>query len=446
MAKQKKDSNLTMQERLEQGLIPNWDEPYKLPDNWCWTKLSMVSDVVTGCTPSKNIPAYYGDKIPFFKPADLNAGRNTVIASEYLSDDGKMVSRVIPEKSTAVCCIGSIGKSGYLEVEGTTNQQINSLIPKINPLYLYYFVNTDTFINELREKASATTISIVNKSKMETNKIPLAPLKEQQRIVDNIESLFKKLDEAKEKAQEVIDGFEIRRAVILNKAFSGELTENWRKENFIKYNGYKKKRFDEVATIKSNLVNPLEYLSYPHIAPDNIEKKTGVLLEYRTIEEDNVKSGKHKFYPGQILYSKIRPNLSKVIMVDFEGLCSADMYPIEAIGDTRCLWYFMLSEKFLEQAASAGSRSVLPKINQKELSVLTVTIPDLVDEQKEIVKILDSLLEKEYQVKQIAETTIEQIEITKKAILAKAFCGKLGTNEPAEESAKNLLKEIIKGN
>ena len=182
---------------------------------------------------------------------------------------------------------------------------------------------------------------------------------------------------------------------------------------------------------------------FDNIAPDNIEKKTGVLLEYRTIAEDGVKSGKHRFYPGQILYSKIRPNLSKVVVVDFDGLCSADMYPIEALGDTKCLWYFMLSENFLEQASSAGSRSVLPKINQKELSALTVTIPESIEEQKEVSKIIDSLFAKEYQVKESAEAVIEQIDTMKKAILARAFRGELGTNDPSEESAVELLKRVL---
>ena len=178
-----------------------------------------------------------------------------------------------------------------------------------------------------------------------------------------------------------------------------------------------KKRFDEVATIKSNLVDPATFPDFPHIAPDNIEKKTGVLLEYHTVSEDGVTSGKHRFYPGQILYSKIRPYLSKVVVVDFDGLCSADMHPIEAKGNTKCLWYYMLSEEFLEQASTAGSRSVLPKINQKELSALTA--------------------------KEAAEAVLEQIDLMKKSILARAFRGELGTNDPAEESAVELVKDII---
>lgn len=441
MARGKKKEELTLEEKLERALVPVEEQPYEVPENWCWTKLRVVSEVVTGSTPSKKKPEYYGEEFPFFKPADLDAGRKTIIASEYLSNEGKKISRVIPAKSTAVCCIGSIGKSGYLEVDGATNQQINSVIPKINSLYLYYFINTEMFINELWEKSSATTISIVNKSKMEQNLVPLPPLEEQQRIVEQIESLFAKLDEAKEKVTEVVESYLVRRATILDFAFSGKLTSKWRTQNNID-NNWSEKTFSEVAVIKSNLVKPGEYQDFPHIAPDNIEKRTGVLLQYNTIAEDKVTSGKHRFYPGQILYSKIRPYLSKVVMVDFDGLCSADMYPIEAKENTRYLWYYMLSDNFLEQASSAGSRSVLPKINQKELSKLLVNIPDI-DEQKEVVKILDRLLPYEQKVAENAQVVLEQIDVIKKSILFKAFRGELGTNNPEEESAIKLLKKIL---
>lgn len=219
------------------------------------------------------------------------------------------------------------------------------------------------------------------------------------------------------------------------------VTESWRAKNGI-CDTWKECRFSDVAEIKSNLVEPSKYLDYPHIAPDNIEKKTGVLLSYNTIAEDNVTSGKHKFYSGQILYSKIRPYLSKVVTVDFDGLCSADMYPIEAKENTRYLWYYMLSDEFLEQASSAGSRSVLPKINQKELSKLVVKIPEIA-EQEEIVKILDNLLPLEQRIMEQTEVVLDQISLMKKSILAKAFRGELGTNNPDEESAVELLKKII---
>lgn len=356
---------------------------------------------------------------------------------------GKSVSRIIPAQATAVCCIGSIGKCGFLDVEGATNQQINSAIPYFNALYQYFYMNTEFFTNQLRNSASATTIAIVNKTKMESCYYPLAPLAEQQRIVDRIESLFAKLDEAKEKTQTVVDSFETRKSAILHKAFTGELTAKWREEHGVSIDNWKTTRFDSVAAIRSNLVDPAEYQSFPHIAPDNIEKKTGVLLEYHTIAEDGVTSGKHRFYSGQILYSKIRPYLSKAVVVDFDGLCSADMYPIEAYQNARCLWYYMLSDEFLLQASTAGSRSVLPKINQKELSALTVHLPTNDREQEEIARILDELFDKEQQTKEAAEVVLDQIDLMKKSILARAFRGELGTNDPSEESAVELLRQVI---
>ena len=224
MAKAKKATALTLEERLEQALVPKAEQPYPVPENWCWTRIKCVADIVTGGTPSKNNPKFYGGNFPFFKPTDLDAGRHMYNASEYLSEEGKYEVRRIPANSTAVCCIGTIGKCGYFDVEGTTNQQINSAIPKINTLYFYYFCNTNDFIYQLLAKASATTISIVNKSKMENCIFPLAPFPEQQRIVNRIESLFAKLDEAKEKAQAALDSFETRKAAILHKAFTGKLT------------------------------------------------------------------------------------------------------------------------------------------------------------------------------------------------------------------------------
>ena len=232
MAK-KKQIELTIEEKLQNALVPKEEQPYKIPSNWCWTYIHNIAIVVTGKTPSKKNKEYYGGKFPFFKPADLDAGRNMQYATEYLSEKGKSISVIIPEKATGICCIGTIGKCGYFLVEGTTNQQINTVISKINPLYSYYFFNTNSFVRELISKASATTIAIVNKSKLESCLFPVAPLNEQQRIVNMIESLFVKLDRAKELIENTLAQFEQNKMAILHKAFTGELTVKWRKENNI---------------------------------------------------------------------------------------------------------------------------------------------------------------------------------------------------------------------
>jgi type I restriction enzyme S subunit len=149
--------------------------------------------------------------------------------------------------------------------------------------------------------------------------------------------------------------------------------------------------FQEVANIASNLVKPGGYLEYAHLAPDNIEKGNGKLLPCRTVEEDKVRSSNHRFYPGQIVYSKIRPNLSKVVVVDFDGLCSADMYPIDSLISSGYLQKYMLSEPFLEQAVKSDTRVAMPKINQVELNAIAVPVPPI-EEQHRIVAKVDELM------------------------------------------------------
>ena len=166
--------------------------PFDIPASWQWVRVSDIAKTITGGTPSKNKPQYYGGTFPFYKPADLDAGRNVIVASEYLSEEGKSISRVIPPNSIAICCIGSIGKCGYLAKECTTNQQINTIVPYTNifPLLIYYYCCSSFFKQQLVDKSSAITISIVNKSKLEDTLLPLPPLAEQKRIVSEIERIF----------------------------------------------------------------------------------------------------------------------------------------------------------------------------------------------------------------------------------------------------------------
>ena len=177
--------------------------------------------------------------------------------------------------------------------------------------------------------------------------------------------------------------------------------------------------------IKSNLVKPDEYLDFPHIAPDNIEKNTGKLLSFKTIREDEVISPKHYFYAGQIIYSKIRPNLSKLVLVDFNGLCSADMYPLESdVFNHYFLKYIMLSRYFVKKASTAGSRSVLPKINQSELGMIPIPICSLA-EQTQIVAILESKLTACDQLAAELAKQLKQADLLKQAVLKAAFSGGL---------------------
>ncbi|GAA2935104.1 restriction endonuclease subunit S [Streptomyces erythrogriseus] len=149
--------------------------------------------------------------------------------------------------------------------------------------------------------------------------------------------------------------------------------------------------FADVARVASNLVSPFDYPDLPHIAPNHIESETGRLLPFSTVAEDGVKSPKHLFTSGHILYSKIRPYLAKVVMVKFDGLCSADMYPIATELDPGYLTLWLRSPAFTGLAAKHQGRSVLPKINKEALVKLPVPVPPLAEQQRIVVALDEQL-------------------------------------------------------
>lgn len=151
-------------------------------------------------------------------------------------------------------------------------------------------------------------------------------------------------------------------------------------------------RFSDIVKIESNLVSPFDFPNSPHIAPDNIEKNTGRLLPYRTVLEDSVQSANHHFYSGQLIYSKVRPQLNKVVKIDFEGLCSADMYPLRPLVNTDYIQQCMLSGYFLIEVGKFDNRVKMPKINQNQLSQIPLPLPPLA-EQDRIVHKLNELLQ-----------------------------------------------------
>lgn len=445
----KKKTALTIEERLQQALVPAEEQPYEVPENWVWVRLGAVCFFENGY-------AFKSDKFSSEKGIPVIRISNIKENNVDLDDCIKTLEENIDEKfivhqgDLLIAMSGATtGKNGvYMSANiAYLNQRVGNIKVKNKELLIEKFRNfyIANMQNEILNTAYGGAQPNISSQKMSVMTFPLPPLSEQQRIVERIEELFAKLDEAKERLQEVADSFAVRKAAILHKAFTGELTKQWRLENGVSDESWEEKKFSEVAVIKSNLVSPFDYLDYPHIAPDSIEKFTGRLLSYRTIREDNVKSPKHLFYKGQILYSKIRPYLSKAIIADVDGLCSADMYPIEALCNTKYLLKYMLSTEFLEQSTTAGSRSLLPKINQKELSSISVPLPTL-PEQHEIVRLIDDLLARERAAQQAAEQALASIDLMKKSILARAFRGELGTNKASEASALELLRQVLAEN
>lgn len=210
--------------------------------------------------------------------------------------------------------------------------------------------------------------------------------------------------------------------------------------------GWEWRTLGQVAQIDSNLVSPASHGEKPHVAPNHIESWTGRLLPYTTIAADGVTSPKHLFKPGHIVYSKIRPYLAKAVLVDFEGLCSGDMYPISTtVMEPRFLLRWMLSPEFTDRVAQDQGRTVLPKINQEALLKVDVPVPPM-DVQRRIVAKLDALLAQSRAAREQLEAVPALVETYRQSVLAAAFRGDLTADwrkkNPNVEPASKLLERI----
>lgn len=179
--------------------------------------------------------------------------------------------------------------------------------------------------------------------------------------------------------------------------------------------------FPEFAEIDSRMTTDYEkYADYPHVGIDSIEKGTGALKGYRTVREDGVISGKYIFTPQHIIYSKIRPNLNKVALPDFDGLCSADAYPIlpnRNNCDRVFLATVLRSEYFLKYILQFSSRTNLPKVNRKEIVGFCMPLPPIELQQQ-----FAAFAAQADQSKSALQRTITSLQETKRSLAAEALC------------------------
>jgi len=513
MAKNKK-VEMTLEEKLEKALVPVEEQAYKIPNNWVWTRLGEVNEIITGNTPSKNEDIFWENKDIFFvKPDDLSQGRHLIHSKEYIDKRAIKKIRMLPKNTTLICCIGSIGKVAYSEVESCSNQQINSLVAKKNciyPLYNYYLVNSIFFQSQMLENSSATTISILNKSTTEKLLFPLPPLNEQRRIVEKLDFLFEKTKKAKEIIGEIKADIENRKISILDRAFKGILTSKWRNENktsdvkeLLKFiNDEKIRKWEEDCLQaekegskkpKKPIIKEIEDMivpvdEQPYELPNNwVWVRLGDLSElisgyafdshdfkeksdFQVLRLGNIKDNllildKQAVFIESSIAEKANKSLcfEDDILVTMTGTRNKRDYFFsvkipknqkfhfnQRVGCIRCnisktsnYIYYILKVKFiLDQIFATETGSVNQgNISIKAIASLTIPFPPL-EEQQEIVRILDEVLENENKVKELLELE-ERIDILEKSILNKAFKGELGTQNNSDKPAMELLREIL---
>lgn len=455
MAK-KKQIELTIEEKLQNALVPKEEQPYKIPSNWCWIRLENIAEWGSGGTPSRKRKEYYNGNIPWIKTGELNNGY-IFNSEEKITELGLKNSsaKLYPINTVIIAMYGAtIGKVGILSIEATTNQACACAIVYKNILFKYVFhyliYQKEAFINKSKGGAQPNLSQEIIKK----HEIPLPPIKEQQRIVNRIESLFAKLNRAKELIENTLAQFEQNKMAILHKAFIGELTAKWRKENNIDLSSWENGILMDFCKINPKKINTKEFdddMIVSFIPMPCVSDIWGKIVKKELRKLGEVKKGYTNFFEGDVLFAKITPcmeNGKSAIVDKLEndiGFGSTEFYVLrcdENKLNNKYLHYFVRQKTFRDEAKGEMTGAVgqqrVPKTFLENYKMKVPTIK----EQQEIVNILDKLLAKYNKIKNL-EQQLEKIELLKKAILAKAFRGELGTNNPDEESAENLLKEIL---
>ena len=423
--------------------------PFDIPESWEWVTLKQIAVTALGKTldKSKNI----GEYRPYLCSINVYwTGIDLSTVKQARFEDSELSKYQLNKGDLLICEGGDVGRSAVWDRDEEMYYQ-NALhrvrfYGNIEPRFFQLLMESYKGAKILDNYSKGMTIKHLVQNSLNSIYFPLPPLAEQRRIVEKIKQLtpyLKKYGSVETTLSNLNLAFpdDLKKS-ILQYAVQGKLVpqdpadepasvllEHIRaeKEQLIKAgkikrdkhesvifrrdNSYYEKvdgierciddelpfeipeswewvRFFSVVEIATNLVSPERYFDYMHIAPDNIEKLTGTLLDCRTVAQDKVSSPNHLFFKGQILYSKIRPLLRKAVIAPFDGLCSADMYPLKTSINKEYLLRYILSDLFNAQVATAmSSRVKMPKINQVELSKVLIPVPPIQEQNRIVNKI-----------------------------------------------------------
>lgn len=457
----KKKTALTIEERLQQALVPAEEQPYEVPENWVWTYISSGFDV----TSSKRVHKsdWLSEGVPFYRTRELvklsEQGYidNELFISEDLYKTFKKEFGVPQKNDLLISGVGTIGVPYVISDEKKFYFKDGNVIWLKNKgvfdaSYMYYLYKTVFVDNQIHSMSAGTTVDTYTIINAKNTIIPLPPLSEQQRIVERIEELFAKLDEAKERLQEVADSFAVRKAAILHKAFTGELTKQWRLENGVSDESWEEKKLGEICKIGSGGTPSRKHAEYyngniPWIKTGELAWNVITEAEEYITEEAVLNSSAKMHCAGSVLVAMYGQGLTRgkaailgINATTNQAVCS--LKPLELLMSEFLFYYFMKNYWQFREEAVGGNQ---PNYSAKMISSWIISLPTL-PEQHEIVRLIDDLLARERAAQQATEQALASIDLMKKSILARAFRGELGTNKASEASALELLKQVLAEN
>lgn len=476
----KKKTKKSFEQILKEALVKEGEQPYAVPGNWDFVRLGDVVQI----NPHRYKPEIDDAELCSFVPMKAVSEKLGIIENIETKPYGKikngytsfkendvLFAKITPcmENGKATIAQNLINGFGY----GTTEFFVLRCSNMVSNMFLYYLVRSQSFRDSAKPNMTGTVGQRrVPKAYLDNYKLPLPPLPEQKRIVQKLSAMLDKLKEAQELIREAKETFEERRTAILNKAFTGELTKKWRNENpdvktiSTKIDEIENKPYKIPFCWKWTCLGEISELitkgSSPKWQGINYTDDSSQIL---FITSENVRDGFLDIDKRKYLELEFNKKQKRSILIFGDVLLNivgasigrAAIFNVEKVANiNQAVALIRLLDKRLNQYVNMYLNSSPAKryyseskvdvaranLNLKDVSNIPLPLPPF-EEQQEIVRILDKLLDYEDEAKELIDLE-EQIGLLEKSILSKTFRGELGTNDPNDEPAIELLKRSLR--
>ena len=362
------------------------------------------------------------------RATNIDLATNLLIFGElkYISEKVVVPESKKVKKGSLLICMASgskshLGKVAFIDDDyGYAFGGFMGMLTPLNglsPKYLFYLMTSEGYKDFIAALSDGANINNLTFEKLKVFPVPVPPLTEQHRIVAILYEAFESIAIAKANTEKNLQNARVLFESHLESIFT-ERGEGW-----------VEKRLGDVCAIFSTLVDPRkeDFIDLIHVGAGNIQSQTGVFVDLKTAREEGLISGKFLFDESMVLYSKIRPYLMKAARPDFNGLCSADMYPLSPLHNqiTRdYLFHLLLSKPFTDYAIRGSARAGMPKVNREHLFEFRAWLPR-VKKQMEQTAILDALHDETQRLAYLYQKKLTALDDLKKSLLHQAFSGAL---------------------
>ena len=433
------------QKEIEQTEI---EAPYELPEGWKWCRLGDVCKTFAdGDWIESKDQSESG--IRLVQTGNIGNGefRDKEDKYHYISEEtfkklkcteifpGDILISRLPEPVGRSCIIPDSNYKMITAVDCTIIRLFENITCKN---WFCYYTQSHVYAGLIHERCTGTTRLRISRKNLGEIPFPLPPtLAEQERIVNRIERMFAKLDQAQEKAQAVLDSFETRKAAILHKAFTGELTANWRKANNVPDDSWISVNMGALSELITKGASPKwQGIQYTDDTSQTLFVTSENVREgYLDLEKEKYLDNKINeiqkrsvLKKGDVLLNIVGASIGRSAIYNLDKLANTNQAVCiirlnkTVLGDFIC--YFLnsnIARSYYDDNKVETARANISLANVSDMIVAVPTLP----EQQEIVRILDTVLEKESCAKESAQTVLDQIALLKKSILARAFRGEL---------------------